>query len=78
MRCPFCGWELEQIFGDFSCTNNDCNETFGLRGSEEIWQTLIFVKKAQYALEIARDALQRHGIIETLKLIDAITSSKEE
>lgn len=38
--CPYCGFGLSQIFGDFTCPNNECMASERLRGSEEMWAVL--------------------------------------
>ena len=85
MKCPYCGWELHQIFGDFSCSNNDCDETIRLRGSEEIWAALSATQqKLDKAIQFIAGAACRTGIelhawcLQGIKELQGITEPKEE
>lgn len=60
LKCPFCGSELVEINADLTCLNYPCRawETYL---SVEMWQTIIYGKKAQEALKVAISALELVG-----------------
>lgn len=55
LKCPFCQQELlDDIKGEYGCSNSQCQKSVFMFGSRELWQELI---RTREELKIAFDAL---------------------
>lgn len=63
LKCPFCNAELENACAQviYFCANDECNRAKDWYASKQVWQALIDGKKAQDALEHAKEFIG-HGI----------------
>ena len=54
--CPFCQQELlDDIEGEYGCSNSQCQKSVFMFGTEELWQELIRTRKA---LDKAKNGLK--------------------
>lgn len=57
LKCPFCGAGLKNACAQviYFCPNDECHKAKDWYASKQVWQALIFGKKAQHQLRTVKD-----------------------
>lgn len=78
LKCPFCNAELRLVSDNIAmCQNIQC-DMWHKPAYKDLWELAIDGQKAQKALVVAREVLERNNFTDIVKYIDIITEPKEE